>query len=112
MSSKRKSVGLSRSAINNVFEDVFASTVHSGISHSVTHGDASRRETSAFGPDLHDPRDISGIHRGGDTVADTLQHIEAERAEPPPVVAVETNGCVAKNRRLRLSRHVPEAADA
>ena len=61
MSSKRRSVGMSRSAINNVFEDVFASTVKTGTSHSVTHGDASRRETSAFGPDLHDPRDLSAM---------------------------------------------------
>ena len=92
--SKRRSVGLSRAAIENVFEDVFASTVHRGTSHSVTHGDASRRETASFGADLHNPREFSGIHRGGDTVSETLQHIEAAQAEPPPVVAAESNGMV------------------
>jgi hypothetical protein len=110
MSSKRRSVGMSRSAINNVFEDVFASTVKTGTSHSVTHGDASRRETSAFGPDLHDPRDLSGIHRGGDSVSDTLNFIEAEQAEPPPVVAVETNGCVACAELRHSTRASPRRA--
>ena len=99
-------MGMSRSAINNVFEDVFASTVSQGLSHSVTHGDASRRETSAFGADLHDPRDLSGIHRGGDSVADVLTFIEAEQAEPPPVVAVESTGCDSAPPALRRARHL------
>ena len=72
-SKRRVSVGMSRSEVNNVFEDVFASTVHRGISHSVTHGDASRRETAAFGPDLHDPRDE---YTAGKFYRDALRAVE------------------------------------
>ena len=75
---KRSSMGMSRTAVQGVFNDVFTSDVSS--SHYVSHGDASRRETAAFGPDVHAPPppglDRSSLHRGGDTVADTLTNIE------------------------------------
>ena len=100
---KRSSMGMSRAAVQGVFSDVFTSDVSS--SHYVSHGDASRRETAAFGPDVHAPPppglDRSSLHRGGDTVADTLTNIESDLAEPPPIVAVEENGCDTRSFGLQ-----------
>jgi hypothetical protein len=84
---------MSRLETSNMFSDVFAS--NASLNHSIG-GDASRREVSAFAGDVSHVLDASSVgrlHRGGDSVLDTVSFIQDQQAEPAPIVAEEENGC-------------------